>query len=107
MTDLIAAKTATARTQKKHVKFAIDDKRYDFKPPMKSGVLFAIIDDESDSLKAEWEWFLSGLKPDDAKEIRARLLDINDPFDEQFLFHDVIRPLMSAIAALPTRPSSG
>lgn len=107
MTDLIAAKTAAARTTKKTVKFAIDDKRYDFKPPAKSGVLFSIIDDDSDSMRQELVWFFKGLKPEDADEIRERLLDLDDPMDETFLFNEVIRPLYSAIAALPTRPSSG
>lgn len=105
----------TARRRTDPITFTLDDETFDFTPPKTAAMMlpaFDLVDNPEDptalvgTMRAQLDWLEGGLPADQAARIEARLRDPRDDLDVTDVL-EIVRKLVSKVAARPTPASSG
>lgn len=95
--------SAKKRAAQEPLSFTLDDREYQFNPPKTTALVLA--SDTASQLRAQLNWLEAGLDDEDAKQIRARLFDMDDELDAVDLVH-IVNGLLEEMSGRPTGPSS-
>lgn len=94
--------SAKNRATQEPIPFTLDEKVYQFTPPETTAL--ALAEGTTEQLRTQLNWLEAGLPDEQAKEIRARLLDPRDDLAAVDLVR-IINGLLEAMSGRPTGPS--
>ena len=98
----------TAARRKDPIHFTLDGRTFSFVPPKTAVMVLAVVaaEDDSDNLKAMFDWLDQGLSTADSEHLEARLRDKDDDLDVDMLAEIVKGLIEEASGRPPTSPNA-